>query len=370
MLKIGIAGASGMRAGAFKAGIESTGKAMIYAVCDIAKSNINEIAAQWGAKGYCNYVEMLDSVKLDAVILSTPVTVHTQQAIEALKRGIHVYSEIPAASSLEECKLLVSAANDSKATYVLGENMVYMKEYMTVENMINAGLLGQIYYMQGEYLHDIKAFFEMSPWRKDVLAGINGVTYGTHSLGPMLIWMKDDRIEKLMCTGSGHHYKDIKTKKPFAQEDGCMMVCKTAAGRSVDIRVELMSTRPYALNYRVQGTKGMYENLHEWTKGTSRIWCEKLFKGGDREAWMAFEDHCADYIPDIWRDIPKEIIENTTHWGIDYVTMREYVAHILGERAFRVDIHQAMDLTLPGILSTQSINNGSVWIKVPNSREW
>jgi len=35
-----------------------------------------------------------------------------------------------------------------------------------------------------------------------------------------------------------------------------------------------------------------------------------------------------------------------------------------------VDIHSAMDLTLPGIVSEQSINNGSVYMDVPDSRAW
>lgn len=371
MLKIGIVGAAGMRAGAFRVGIESTGKAVISAVCDVSKEKVEALAAEWGIEAYTDYIAMLEQAGLDAVILSTPVTVHTAQALEALKRNIHVYSEIPAAASLAECKELVAAAKASKATYVLGENMVYMREYMTVENMVNAGLFGDIYYMQGEYLHDIKEFFEISPWRKEVLAGVNGITYGTHSLGPMLIWMQGDRISKLMCTGTGHHYTDPVTGGPYAQEDGCLMVCKTEQGRSVDIRVEMMSTRPYGLNYRMQGTKGHYENVHNWDDGFSRVWYEAAHKeGASRDVWMEFDSLAEEYVPEIWREVPKEIMETTTHWGIDYVTMREWVAHLCGERPFRVDIHKAMDLTLPGLISTMSIENDSQWMEVPNSRDW
>ena len=370
MLRIGIVGAAGMRAGAFCIGIESTGEAAVVAICDFPGEKLDQRAREWNAAAYTDYVEMLETASLDAVVLSTPVTVHTEQAIEALKRNIHVYSEIPAAVSLDECRKLVAAAKASKATYVLGENMVYMREYMIIERMIKDGLFGDIYYMQGEYLHDIKTFLELSPWRKHVLAGNNGITYGTHSLGPMLIWMPGDRIKQLMCTGTGHHYIDQASGNPYAQEDGCLMVCRTSGGRSIDIRVELMSTRPYALNYRMQGTKGVYENLHSWTSGESRMWADRFFQGGSNEDWMEFQKYAEDYTPDIWREVPKEIMETTTHWGIDYVTMREYVAHLKGKRPFRVGIHEAMDLTLPGIMSTESINQGSAWMFVPDSRSW
>ena len=370
MFKIGIVGAAGMRAGAFKIGLESTGKARVTAICDFAGDKLEERAREWGAKAYTDYIEMFDKAELDAVILSTPVTVHTEQAIAALERNIHVYSEIPAAATMEECERLVDAVKRSKATYCLGENMVYMREYMAVENMIKKGLFGDVYYMQGEYLHDIKFFFELSPWRKTLMAYNNGVTYGTHSLGPMLIWMPEDRIDRVLCTGTGNHYLDEATGKPFIQEDGCLMICRTAQGRSVDVRVELMSTRPYELNYRMQGTEGVYENLHSWTHGESRVWAKGLDHANQSDEWLNFESIYEDYVPEIWREVPEEIMRTTTHWGIDYVTMREYVAHLCGERPFRVDIHKAMDLTLPGIISTMSINQGSVWMDVPDSRKW
>ena len=370
MLKIGIAGATGLRASAFPPGLASTGKARVTAVCGSAGPKLEKVSREWNATAYTNYLDMLDRADLDAVILSTPVTLHTEQAIAALERNIHVFSEIPAAATMDECERLVDAVKHSKATYCLGENMVYMREYMAVENMIKQGLFGDVYYMQGEYLHDIKFLFDASPWRKTLMAYNNGVTYGTHNLGPMLIWMPGDRIDRVMCTGTGHHYLDESTGKPFVQEDGCLMICRTAQGRSVDVRVELMSTRPYELNYRMQGTMGVYENLHCWTHGESRIWTKSLDGAGQPDEWLDFEKICEDYLPQVWREVPEEIMRTTTHWGVDYVTMREYVAHLLGERPFRVDIHKAMDLTLPGIVSTMSINQGSVWMDVPDSRKW
>lgn len=369
MIRIGIVG-TGMRGGAFKTGVDSTQEARITAVCDVSPAAVHKYAEEWNVRGYTNYEEMLDDARLDAVIIATPVSIHVDQAIAALRRGVHVYSEIPAAATLEQCRRLVEAVKQSSASYVLGENMVYMKEFMTVENMIAAGLFGEIYYMLGEYLHNIKDFFALSPWRKTLMAYQNGVTYGTHSLGPMLIWMPGDRVNRVLCTGSGRHYIDEATGKPFLQEDGCLMLCKTEQGRAVDIRVELLSTRPYALNYRMQGTAGSYENLHEWTKGLSRVWCEGFRRDGDQDTWMDFDALAKEFVPAIWREVPKSIMETTTHWGIDYVTMREWIAHLCGERPFRVDIHRAMDLTLPGIMSTESIDGGSAWVDVPNSRDW
>jgi len=35
-----------------------------------------------------------------------------------------------------------------------------------------------------------------------------------------------------------------------------------------------------------------------------------------------------------------------------------------------IDIHAAMDMTLPGLISQQSIKEDGRWIDVPDSREW
>jgi hypothetical protein len=35
-----------------------------------------------------------------------------------------------------------------------------------------------------------------------------------------------------------------------------------------------------------------------------------------------------------------------------------------------IGIHEAMDMTLPGLVSQISIQQGGQWLDVPNSRDW
>ena len=35
-----------------------------------------------------------------------------------------------------------------------------------------------------------------------------------------------------------------------------------------------------------------------------------------------------------------------------------------------IGVHEAMDMTLPGLMSQQSIREGGRWLDVPDSREW
>ncbi len=43
---------------------------------------------------------------------------------------------------------------------------------------------------------------------------------------------------------------------------------------------------------------------------------------------------------------------------------------ILDGRKPPIGVHEALDMTLPGLVSQQSIEQGSCWLPVPDSREW
>ncbi len=257
-LNFGIVGAGG-RGGGFRLGIEATG-ARIHAVCDVNEEKLGQAMETLGAsEKYTDLEEMLDKSDVDAVIVGTPMPFHAPQAIAALGRGVHVLSEVPAAVSIDECKALVAAANASSAVYMMAENFTYMKPNVLVKELVRRGLFGDVYYAEGEYLHELKGLNEITTWRRKWQTGIRGITYGTHSLGPILQWMAGDRVARVCCEGSGSHHVDPRGNA-YA-DDTSVMLCKTAKGALIKIRVDMISDRPHAMsNYQLQGSKGAYES--------------------------------------------------------------------------------------------------------------
>src|SRR5262245_60020342 len=147
-LRIGIVGAN--RGESFLTGFR--GRAEISALCDLDPQRLARIADSAGvALRYANYEEMLDTAKLDAVVVSTPMPFHAPQCVAALERGIHVLSEVPAATDLEQCWQLVRAARASKARYMMAENCCFMKDSVLVRAMAHAGVFGELYYGEGGY---------------------------------------------------------------------------------------------------------------------------------------------------------------------------------------------------------------------------
>ena len=365
-LNIGIVGAAG-RGASFREAFDAQPVTRIHAVCDIRQEALAAAAERLGAtEAYTDYEEMLERSDVDAVVIGTPMQFHAPQAIAALERDIHVLSEVTAAVSVDECKGLVAAVERSQAAYMMAENYTYIKSNVLVKELARCGLFGEVYYAEGEYLHELKELNEITKWRRRWQTGIDGITYGTHSLGPILQWMPGDRVVRVCCEGSGHHYVDPRGDV-YENQDSCVMLAKTARGALIKIRVDMLSERPHAMtNYSLQGTKGCFESARSAGE-RHRVWLTDLCE--DKNAWMDLRDLEDEYLPEMWRD-PPEAALRAGHGGGDYFEVLDFVRSIVGGTPCPIGIHEAMDMTLPGLISQASISEGGRWMEVPDSRNW
>jgi len=372
-LNVGIVGAAG-RGASLCGAFEDHPRTRIHAVCDIRPDALAEAAQRLGAsEAYTDYYEMLERSDLDAIVIGTPMHVHAMQSVAALERNIHVLCEVTAAVSVNECQALVAAAQGSKALYMMAENCNYVRSNALVTELVRRGLFGEVYYAEGEYLHELKALNESTPWRRRWQTGVDGITYGTHSLGPILQWMPGDRVVRVCCAGSGHHYLDPRGEA-YENQDSCVMLAQTLQGALIKIRVDMLSERPHPMTvyYALQGTRGCYESARspqEWNK----VWLAE--KCQDSGTWMNLDDLEDEYLPDIWRH-PPEAVLSAGHGGGDYLQVLDFVRSIVEGASCPVPgmpgpgIHEAMDMTLPGLISQASIAAGGAWMEVPDSRSW
>jgi hypothetical protein len=158
-------------------------------------------------------------------------------------------------------------------------------------------------------------------------------------------------------------------------EDTVLLLRKTGSGKLIRIRVDMLSKRPHAMtNYALQGTKGAYESARRPGRHHSGypnehyvVWLEDYCD--DPNEWVPLETFEAEFPPEIWRNPPEEALQ-AGHGGGDYFELMDFVAAIQGEKAPPVGIHKAMDMTLPGLVSQESIARDGEWLHVPDSRDW
>lgn len=364
VLRAGIVGSG--RGLCLKNGLEASGDLKVVANCDINEKQNEAVRAKWGiAQTYTDYATMLDKARLDVVIVATPMILHVPQALKALERNLHVISEVTAAVSVDECRQLTAACKKSKGVYCMAENGLYIRDNVIIRELVRRGLFGTPYYAEGEYLH------HWAPPVKEVWriahTSVNGITYGSHPLGPILSWLPGDRVTAVACAGSGHHYTD-QSGRPHAQEDTCVMLCRLKSGGLVKIRVDIISLRPRAtINYMLQGTDGCYESCRLDAFG-GRIWLKSRCK--NPEEWLAIESLETEFLPPIFRDLAETMKKDKVHLGNDCITGAVCAEILAGKCPNELGIHQALDMTLPGLISQQSIREGGRWLEVPDSRAW
>jgi predicted dehydrogenase len=365
-INLGIVGCAG-RGGSFRRSVAAIPALRLAALCDINAQGLAKAADELQIdRTFTDYHEMLDKGQVDAVIIGTPMPLHVPQATAALDRGIHVISEVPAGVSVEECRRLVEACRRSPAVYMMAENYTYSKPNQVIREMVRRGEFGTVYYAEGEYLHELKGLNEVTRWRRKWQTGIDGITYGTHSLGPILQWFEGDRVEHVCCAGSSHHYRDPRGDQYEAQDTG-VMLCRMRSGGLVKIRVDMLSDRPHAMsNYQLQGTDGAYESARARGE-TNRIWLRS--KAPKPEQWQALDALWDQYIPESWRKF-EELAKKAGHGGGDLLELIDFADAITAGKPCPIGIDHAMDMTLPGLLSQESVRRGGQWLPVPDSRAW
>ena len=364
-LRIGIVGAAG-RGKSFFTALDAHPRAHVHAVCDINEEGVRSVAEENGVERvHLDFGEMLDTGEIDVVVIGTPMPLHAEQTVAALERGVHVLSEVPAAVSIDECRAIVAAEKAGSAKYMMAENYCYIRTNVLVRCIAQAGLFGEMYFGEGAYIHELKELNEVTKWRRKWQTGINGNTYPTHSIGPVLQWM-GERVVSLSAFGSGHHYRDPRGDE-YEQEDSVHMACRMEQGGLVEIRLDMLSNRPHNMTwYAVQGTEGCYESPRG-AGDSHKVWLKS--RHDDPHAWHDLSELEEEFLPEKWLHPPEEALKSG-HWGGDYYVVAEFLDAIFDDADPPIGIHQAMDMTLPGLVSQQSIEEACGWLDVPDSRKW
>jgi predicted dehydrogenase len=96
------------------------------------------------AKRFKTYKELLTSGEVDAVIIATPDHWHSAIAIEAIKNGIHVYSEKGMTRTVEEAFLLRDAVKNGKVVFQLGHQGRQTESHMKAREAIEKNIIGKV----------------------------------------------------------------------------------------------------------------------------------------------------------------------------------------------------------------------------------
>lgn len=166
------------------------------AICDFNAALVQQVGDRWGIeKRYSTLDEVLADPSIDAVHLLTNITSHVEQSVAALDAGKHVTCAVPMALTLDGVQQIVDAQARSGKTYMLAETVIFTRNYLYVQELIDSGELGRIQFMRGAHYQDMQGW--PAYWR-----GMPPMYYATHALAPAYAATQGS-ASRVVCFGSG-----------------------------------------------------------------------------------------------------------------------------------------------------------------------
>ncbi|MFE5323215.1 Gfo/Idh/MocA family protein [Paenibacillus sp. NPDC056579] len=125
----------------------------IVAVADVFAGRAEEMAAQYGAKAYTDYRELLRHEELDAVSVCTPNALHAPITIAALEAGKHALCEKPMAVSEAEARAMIAASERNGKLLMIGHNQRLMLPHQKAKQLLASGELGRVLTFRTSFGH-------------------------------------------------------------------------------------------------------------------------------------------------------------------------------------------------------------------------
>ncbi len=129
-----------------KSNVNECSSENITALCDVDWDYAKEIFQSYpNAQRWKDYRKMLEEQKdIDAVIIATPDHAHAVIAMEAMRRGKHVYVQKPMTHTVYEARMLTEAARTYKVVTQMGNQGHSGDGVRKICEWIWAGIIGEI----------------------------------------------------------------------------------------------------------------------------------------------------------------------------------------------------------------------------------
>jgi len=119
----------------------------VYDIDPIKRRSVQHV------QSFESYKAMLETKKVNAIVIATPVITHYEIAKQALLADKDVFVEKPLAMSYKHGKEIVELAKERNKILMVGHIMLYHPAIVKLKSMINKGKLGRINYIYSNRLN-------------------------------------------------------------------------------------------------------------------------------------------------------------------------------------------------------------------------
>lgn len=337
--------------------------AQLVAICDqyepllerarnVAKSHGTDITF------YTSFDAFLEH-PMDAVVLANFATEHAPFAIRCMNKGLHVMSEVLPVQTMQEAVELIEAVEKTGKIYAYAENYCFMPAPREMRKLYREGKIGQFEYGEGEYMHNCEPIWPHitrglpEHWRNNMYASF----YCTHSIGPLI---HISSLRPVSVSAFEMPYNE-RMARMGAKAGNAAVEIITLENGAILKSLHGVGCSRNSVWYSVYGSEGRLESAREDAEcgGVGRIYTNLTERNTNKLP--------STYLPS---DENSDLSSAAGHGGSDFYTTYYFIRKIMGDPdAEIIDVYEAMDMFLPGILGYQSILKGGIPVQIPDLRD-
>lgn len=164
---------------------------------DLDRGRAEQVARPYaGVSAVTDLAQVLADESVEAVAIATPAVTHLPLAMAALEAGKHVLVEKPLASTYEEGRALVEAADRNGRILMIDHTFCYTPAVQKIRQLVHEGVLGDVQFVDsvrinlGLVQRDVDVLWDLAPHDLSILdyvlpAGCSPTAVAAHGADPI-----------------------------------------------------------------------------------------------------------------------------------------------------------------------------------------
>jgi predicted dehydrogenase len=122
-------------------------EARVRAVADLDQQRLGLLKTRYPAiEVTTDFRTLISNPSIDAVVIATPVSSHFDLALQALRRGKHVFVEKPLTETVDQAEQLIAEADSRGLVLHVDHTFIYTGAVRKIRDLVATGDIGELYY--------------------------------------------------------------------------------------------------------------------------------------------------------------------------------------------------------------------------------
>lgn len=139
----------------------------LVSVCDASTLMIDAFRKYSRFECFSDYRKMIETMKLDALIIASPTKFHEEMVTYALDNHIHILCEKPFSLDYKKGKILAEKAKQLNLVNQVGYHNRFLGTFEEAKKLLKSNVIGEVYHFLGESYGPVVLKEKGGTWRSE-----------------------------------------------------------------------------------------------------------------------------------------------------------------------------------------------------------